>query len=321
MRETLADAAGRKAARAALNNDMILADAEEMALLLLTGADVLKIQSVLPKPVVQLNEDLLWQLRAIYDELVKRNSDAAPYVAVIAMNRLAKPWEALRLPMMISRQTNDTLISKTDMGLVGEILFARLDDLQKAIMATRHPMFEADKLLEQVQSFAELSSAVVKEIEVRRDGEWGQRLLKDRAAVGNVMDGFMDRAPRELAAALPQQKSSGPKMSDFSRGPDAEKQALGLRYTRLVVGCRNFAAAASFAAKQKTNYEEMCGYLRRHNEDLVKELRGSEPERRANAEAQFDFCVELTHLLFSEEEAELLRRQAAPHGRRCRSAA
>ena len=88
------------------------------------------------------------------------------------MNRLQRPWEALRLPLAISRQTQDTLISKTDMGLVGEILLTRLDDLQKAIMATRHPMFEAEKLVEQVQSFAELSSAVVKEIEVRRDGRF-----------------------------------------------------------------------------------------------------------------------------------------------------
>ena len=64
-------------------------------------------------------------------------------------------------------------------------------------------MFEAQTLLTQVGGFSDLSSAVVKEIEVRRDGEWGQRLLKDRAAVGEAMDKFMERAPREMAAALP----------------------------------------------------------------------------------------------------------------------
>ena len=313
IRETLGDDAQRKAARDVLKDASILADAEEIALLLLTGADVVKIQTILPKPAAQLNEELLWQLRAVYDELIERNPDAAPYVAVIAMNRLAKPWEALRLPMLICRQTHDTMIQKTDMGLVGEILFNRMDELQAAIHLTRHPLFDAKVLMEQVRSFTEFSSAVVKEIELRRDGEWGQRLLKDRSAVGGVMDGFMDRAPKELAASLPMQKSSGPKMSDFSRAPDPEKQVLGMRYAKLVVGCRNFAAAGSFGAKQKTNYEDMCGYLRRHNEDLVKELRGSDPVRRANAEAQFEYCAELTSLLFSEEEAELLRRRRAAH--------
>ena len=309
IRETLADTAGRKTARDILKDEMLLADADEMALLLLTGTDILKIQAVLPKYVPLLSEDLLWQLRAIYDELVMSNPDAAPYVAVVTMNRLVKPWEALRLPLMISRQTSDTLISQTDMGLVGEILFNRLDALQATILSTRHPLFEAEPLLVQVQNFAELSSAVVKEIAVRRDGEWGVRLMKDRVAVGKAMEGFMDRAPKDFAAALPLQKSGGPKMSDFSRAGDAGKQALALRYTRLVVGCRNFAAAASFAAKQKAVYEELCAYLRRHNEDLVKELRGPDADRRTNAESQFDFCCELTALLFSEEEAELLRRR------------
>ena len=53
--------------------------------------------------------------------------------------------------MMISRQTDDTLISKTDMGLVGEILFARMDALKTAIQPTRHPLFDAEMLMEQVQ--------------------------------------------------------------------------------------------------------------------------------------------------------------------------
>lgn len=317
IREALVSDAGRKAARAALGGDAVLADAEEIALLLLAGADVQKIQIILPKPLPHLSEDLLWQLRAIYDDLITHNPDAAPYVAVIAMNRLMRPWEALKLPLQICRQTQDTLISQTDMGLVGEILLARMDSLQAAIRSARHPLPEVEKLLEQVSSFAEMSSAIVKEIEVRRDGEWGQRLLKDRAAIGNVMDGFLDRAPKELANALPLQKSSGPKLADFSRPVDAEKKAVAQRYVKLVTGCRNFAAAASCAAKQKTSTEDMGSYLRRHNEDLVKELRGADPAKRAVAESQFEFCVELTALLFSEEEAELLRRR----GRAAHSAA
>jgi hypothetical protein len=317
IREALASDAGRKAARAALNGDIAVADAEEIALLLLAGIDVLKIQSVLVKPLARLSEDLLWQLRAIYDDLITRNPDAAPYVAVIAMNRLSRPWEALKLPLQICRQTQDTLISQTDMGLVGEILLGRMDNLKAAILSTRHPIPDVEKLLAEVASFAEMSSAIVKEIEVRRDGEWGQRLLKDRTAVGNVMDGFLDRAPKELAQALPLQKSTGPKLADFSRPIDPEKQAVALRYVKLATGCRNFAAASSCAAKQKTSTEDMGNYLRRHNEDLVKELRGADPAKRTAAESQFEFCVELTALLFSEEEAELLRRR----GRAAQSAA
>jgi hypothetical protein len=309
IRQSVVSETGRKAVRIALNGALAMADAEEVALLLSAGAEITAIQLKLPKPTAVLNEELLWSLRENYDHLAATNSDVAPYVAVIAMNRLARPWEALRLPLSISRQTQDTLISKTDMGLVGEIIFTRMDLLQNSIMETRHPDFDAETLLENVASFAELSSAIVKEIEVRRDGEWGHRLLKDRAAVGGVMDHFMERAPKEIAAGLPMQKGGGSKGPDFSRAVDDEKIERALRYARLIMGSRAFAAAASFAAKQKDAYDEATSHLRRYNEDLVKEMRSAQGDRRAIVERQFNLSTELTALLFSEEEAELLRRR------------
>ena len=313
IRTTLATDAGRKAVRNILNGDLVAADAAEMALLINVAPKILEIQDLLPKAAPSLSEDMLWKLRDIHDGLVETNLDAAPYVAVVAMNRLARPWEALRLPLMISRQTQDTLIASTDMGLVGELLFSDIDTLSSAIHATRHPNFDGDQLLRDVKSFAELSGAVVKEIDVRRDGKWGQRLLKDRAAVGNVMDAFMDRAEKEVAVGLPMQKSGSfsgsSKGPDFTKPVDPDKHESARRYVRLVVGCRSFAAAGSFGAKQKDAHEECMGYLRRYNEDMVKELRTSTGERRTIVEQQFAVATELTALLFSEEEADLLRRR------------
>lgn len=301
MREALAKDA--KAARKMLKPDE-MEDASEIALLISEGEEMLKVQAVLPRPPARITDEILWQLRDSYDALVRRNPDVAPYVAVIAMNRLQRPWEALRLPLMVSRQTGDTLISKTDMGLVGEILFGRMDALQAAIMATRTVAFDAETLLAQVAGFSELSSSVVKEIEVRRNGEWGQRLLKDRAAVGNVMDAFMERAVKEISAALPIQKGA----SDITRQVAPEKRASALNYARLVGGARNFAAAASFAAKHKAVSEEIAHHLRRYVEDAVRELKG-EGERRAAAEFQLNYCAELAQVLLSPEEAELIRRR------------
>jgi hypothetical protein len=177
--------------------------------------------------------------------------------------------------------------------------------MQAEIRSARHPNFDADKLLEQVRSFSELSAAVTKEIGVRRDGEWGQRLIKDRAHVGAVMDGFMERAWKELAHALPMQRGAG-KSADFTKPIDADKREMAMRYVRLVAGSKNFAAAGSFAAKQKDATEELGNYLRRYNEDVVREMRsGSSPI----VESQFQFATILTAILFSQEEADLMRRR------------
>jgi hypothetical protein len=311
LTQALATNAGRQAALKALGNAFAVEDAAEMALLLSAGETIEELTALLPAPVMSFHEELVWQVREIYDRLAASQPDVAPYVAVIVMNRLAKPWEALRLPLLVTRHTDDTLIAKTDTGLVGEILFARMDALKNSIQITRHPLFDAEKLMQEAKLFSELSSNIVREIALKRDGEWGKRLLADRALIGQMMESFMDRAPREMAAALPTQKGTG---ADFSRHPGAEKHEMALRYARLVAGSRNFAAAASFAAKQKAIYEELCTALTRYNEDVVKAIRADSQNDVTNA--QFQLCTELSAILFSEKEAELLRRR----GRAAKSA-
>ncbi len=101
----------------------------------------------------------------------------------------------------------------------------------------------------------------------------------------------------------------GPKYPDFTKPVDADKSDRALRYAKLVVGCKTLAAAASFNATQKKADEEMCQLLRSYNEDVVKELRTADGGRRAVVESQFEIVSNLTAVLFSEEEADLLRRR------------
>ena len=91
-------------------------------------------------------------------------------------------------------------------------------------------------------------------------------------------------------------------------GAGEEKHEMAKRYARLVAGSRNFAAAASFAAKQKATYDDLCTTLKRYNEDVVKALK-AEPGRVEIVNAQFELCAELTAILFSDEEAVMLRRR------------
>lgn len=307
-------AQNRKAVRAALINEAAVADADEMALLLTVGAEIGEIQHLVPKPAPQLSEPTLWALRDIHDRLAASVPDAAPYVAVATMNRLVHPWEALKLPQLITHQTQDTLISSTDMGLVGDLLFADIERHGGAIRAARHPLFDAEAMVDHLSHFAGLSSSIVKEIDIRRDGKWGKRLLKDRAAVAETMEGFMERAPKEIAAMLPAQKSGafggGPKCADFSRAVDDDKAERGLRYARLVAGCAPYAAMGSFGAAQKDAFDEASQHLRGYNEDVIREMRAAEGARRTAVERQFELAASLTELLFSAEEAELLRRRA-----------
>ncbi|MDE2182904.1 MAG: hypothetical protein KGJ78_07775 [Alphaproteobacteria bacterium] len=299
-------------ARAALGGDVAVADAHEMALMLLAGSSMLAVQALMPRRMPSMSEETVWELRRIYDQVVATVVDAAPFVPVVAMRRLAKPWEALKLALNVTRQTQDTLISSTDMGLVGDILFADLEDHRAAIMATRHPNFDVDAFVLQLTGFTNISSAIVKEVEILRRGKWGQRLLSDRAAVGSVMDTFMERAPKEIAAALPTHRSGytgGPRVPDFSRLPDADRIDRARRYGRLLAATKLLAVPGSFGAKYQDAVDEAMQVLRGYNEDVIKELRSADGARREIVEHQYQLALELTQCVFGDEEAELLRRR------------
>ena len=97
MREALAGEAGRSTARRVLKDDLVCADAEEVALLLGVAPAIIAIQETLVRPVHELTGDHLRALRAIHDGLIETAPEAAPYVALIATNRLARPVDALKL--------------------------------------------------------------------------------------------------------------------------------------------------------------------------------------------------------------------------------
>jgi hypothetical protein len=305
-------AGDRKAVQARLRNDAALADVDDIVPVLKVGASMLEVQALLPKPTPVLSEDLLWGLRCIYDHVIEVQADAAPFVAVVAMRRLAKPWEALKLPLMVARQTQDTLIASTDMGLAGDVLLADMEDARSFLVSLRHPAFDPAALIAHLAAFTDISSAIVKEVEILRRGRWGQRLLSDRAEVGAVMDEFMERVPKEIAGALPSHKTGyggGPRVPDFDRPPDPERVDRALRYAKVLSGTKLYAVPGSFGAKHQDAIDEASLILRSYNEDLLKELCTAQGERRAVVERQYRLALELTQLVFDEGEADFLRRR------------
>ena len=98
-------------------------------------------------------------------------------------------------------------------------------------------------------------------------------------------------------------------MPDLSHPCDPEKSARAMMYLRLVAGCRLFAAAGSFGASNKNAIDDISILLKRYVEDLLKEMRAADGEKRVIAEQFFALVTEMTEVLFSAEEAEVLRRR------------
>jgi hypothetical protein len=243
--------------------------------------------------------------------------DVAPYVPLIVMGRMERPWEALHLAGILGRKMTDTVIANTDLAIVGELLFSDLDAYAKKIQSARPADFDPDALVTTLASFSELSSGIVKELGIRRDGKWGQRLSKDRAAVSEAIENLLERAPKEILAALPTARvgsfGKGPKPLDLARKPDPDRVSRALRYASLMTHSRPFAVAAAFSAKLSDAADETADVLRTYSEDLLRELRAGPCDTRAHMEEHWEVVLSLCALVLGEQETELLRRRSKVH--------
>jgi hypothetical protein len=275
MRMALASESGRKAARQVLKSELVIADAEEVALLLASAPTIMTVRELMVRPVPELTDEMRHSLHTIDENLVIAEPEVAPYIGVIAMNRLARPWEALKL----RRHAAD---------LVGEIIFGDIERYSSTVRGAHHRDFDVDALLDSIARFATFYDGIVEQDDDVRNSKLRRHLSRERATLGGAADGFMRRAPGALAEAL--------------RRPEVEKVELALRHLRLVAACKPFANVLGASVGQAE--EVMCRMLLSHNEHLIR-ARNS----RHDGRDLFATAVKFTSILFGTEHGEFLRRR------------
>ena len=306
----------RRVLAAKFGSEEALADLEEIASLLMGANDLAPLRGLLPRRIDTLTEQHSAFVRDIYDQLTARKSDLSPYVGLLVLARLKRPWEALRLASIVSRRTNDALFSASDMGIVGDVLLADMENLALDIASARPDNIDADVLLTKLDRFVQMSGGLVREIGVKREGKWGQRLIKIRQLASDAMDSLIVRAPREITAALPVQRlgafgGRGPRRPDLSRDPDGVRCERALMWGRLLAGSTPYAGGGAFYAAHKDAFEEVSQYLRTYTESMMAELRTLEFDKRPRAMAFQQQAEALSDVILGLEETEQIRRRAA----------
>jgi hypothetical protein len=295
----------------ALGSEEAVADIKEIALLLHHAQEIAKLQKRIPKDAHA--EGIIGIVRDAFYRFSRVSPELAPYVTLIAMGRLKHSWEALRVALEVARKPGDGVTRAEDLGAAGEVLMDDLDAYAKRIQSVRPLKFDLRTLLADLEAFSRLSGGIVREIDLRRDDGWEQRLDKNRAAVARAMETLIERAPKEIFAGLPAVKagvfSKGPKPLDTSRAPDPERVKLARAYAQLLSQTRPLAEAAAFKAKLDEVHSETATMLQSYNEDILRELRAAPPGTRAIVEQHFATALDICTWILGAEEAEFLRRR------------
>lgn len=312
--EARQDAAKRKQLEKRLGGEGGFEDAREIANVLSVAPAMLKLQGALPKQIDDFDESMVATLKGLYEEVEETSPPDALYLAFAVMGRLREPSQILRFVRKVAHQRNDKIISRCELAVFGEQLLSDMEKIAHRSEALRPGHIDLDELLEDVRRFAHLSKGFTAEIDLHRNGEWGQRVLSARARLSVAISQEMSRFETELVRALPfhqfgQYGRGGPMRPDVAKAPDRTRIARVTACLRFVNGVMPICEPLGAQSHCRSIRQQIETYLASYEDRLLEELRISQGTSRTNAEDFLEAAARLHETLGEDRQAEVLRRR------------
>lgn len=298
-----------------LGGDDAVSDMREMALLLAHPNALTPFRNLIPNGMSDLGEATIAAFRDLYDRCADETPALGSYAVILAMNRLARPWEAMALVRAVSRQFQDRLLSETDMGFAGDLLIADLEDIAAQTAAMRPDTFDAQILSRNLDRLAAASAGMAREMGIKRDGKWGARIQKARATAANAVHALLGRTAQEVLSSFPVARNGsfakGPRKPDLSHGPDPARVSRAVRWAKLMTSVKPVSAGLGFQSALQQAHDEIESTLRQYADAVLTEMRTGDSEIRATGLAFMEAQAQVADALLGHEAATLLRRRAA----------
>lgn len=308
------DVAMKRRLEQRLGGERGLEDASEIARVLEIAPYMLKLQKILPREIADFDDAMISDVRDLYEQASEDDPDSAIFIPFAVMSRLQDSWQILRLARRIAHQRNDMLISRSELAVLGEMHLAELEDITHNAEKMRPGHIDLVDLLGRIDRFVKVSKGFTSEIDIRRHGEWGQRVLNARARLSTVVSQEISRFEHELARALPVQQvgaygRGGPIRPDVARQPDQARVERVMNCLMFLNGCLTLTESIGAQSHCKTVLQQILTYLATYEDRLLEEIRNTRGQERANAQTYLDVVVGFREKLGATEEANVLRRR------------
>lgn len=257
----------------------------------------------LPNQIRDLDEGHVTSILATLDDNpVLTGPLALPLALVLISNRLASPWQLIRLAIAHARTDDDQRVAATPygvavtivldqvIGMVGELM----DDLRRGRL---------DGVVHRQKLVHDALRGLRTELDIRQDSPWGRQLAAIRTSVSNGLTSEIEAVPgrvRRILRARPD-KDITPSMR-----VNADDVAEVADLIEFAGACRNHASELAINEVTLRAYTDLQQYLETATRSLIETLRACDPRvldfRRTQAEAGIKFCA----VMFGNDYAAIL---------------
>ena len=234
----------------------------------------------------------------------KRRSDIILYALILVMNRLAAPWQLIRIATRAAGSDEVAHIAETPYAAAVTIVFGEAEGMVGEI---RSELKSRRPIVSMLKAIHDTVRGLRAEMDLSVDSAWSHQLAAIRADVSNVLKTEIEATPavvRRLLRPLPAREIRHGSLIDSIDVGEAELRV------ELVGACRHYAGELALNEVTARAYSELTLYLEAGTKVLLDSVRhagdADRPFRQSQVEAAIRFC----RIIFGPEYAGLLAKAA-----------
>jgi len=229
-----------------------------------------------------------------------------PFSLSLVMQRLAQPWQIIRLAIRMASSDDEIRVAATPYGVAVTIALHDLSYLA-AILRTDIRRGHFDDVGEQIKALHDGLRGLRTELDLRNDSAWGRQLTAIRADISNSLQSEIETVPGRVRRLLRQRADKDVSAAPKIDPSEVEEIAALIDF---VAVCRTYASELAINEVTLRTYSDLQHYVEQSTEGLVQSLRGGDARARTYRQMQVKAAVRFCEVLFGHDYASLMSRAA-----------
>jgi hypothetical protein len=229
-----------------------------------------------------------------------------PFALSLVMQRLAAPWQIIRLAIKMAGSDDEIRVAATPYGVAVTIA---LHDLSFLAVRLRSDIKRGhfDSVAEHLKTLHDGVRGLRTELDLRNDSTWGKQLTSIRADISNALQSEIDSVPGRVRRLLRQRADKDIGASARLDPGEVDETAALIDF---VAVCRTYASELAINEVTLRTYSDLQHYVEHSTEALVQSLRGGDAKARAYRQMQVAAAIRFCDVLFGHDYASLMSRAA-----------
>ncbi|MCF2523048.1 hypothetical protein [Bradyrhizobium sp. G127] len=265
----------------------------------------------------KLNHKLPGQMRAFGESQIRsvmaalnlpslQTPQVLPFAVALVMNRLAAPWQIVRLGIMMAASDDEIRVAGTPFGIT---VTMAIHDLSRLAAELRSDIKRGhfNDTSNNLKTLHDGVRGLRTELDIRSESAWGKQLASIRSEISNSLQSEIDSVPGRVRRLLRQGPDKDVTSANRIDPVDIEETAALIDF---VAVCRTYASELAINEVSLRAYTELQHYVEKATETLVESLRTHDQRVRAYRLMQMQAAIRFCDVLFGPDYASLMSKAA-----------